>query len=379
MAEPNGGEATVDLSLNENQFETLPWAELVLRGLESLDFPRYHRVGLLKGRLQRYHGVGADEVFLQLGAEGALFAIASSAFLRSHAERGLVLADPSWHYYRELAERFGVVARTFRLRETGDAFEFPCEEIVRLAADARSAVILIDSPNNPAGCTLSDDEIRCIHAALSGDQILAIDETYFGFTERLDNRGEMIREMDGLLIIRSFSKYFGLAGMRIGYVLAGRGAREKLDLGDLFLGFDFLAERLACLALDNPDPFQRAARRMVRERESLAAFLGRFPCFVPHCTAANFVPLRIQAGCPCSARSYTEFAARRGVKLRLLPDGNGSELVRVTVGTEEQMERLKDVTARYVSASGCATPGRLETAREAGESREPTGTVAFAS
>jgi histidinol-phosphate aminotransferase len=371
MSEPTERPA-VDLSLNENQFGTLPWAELLARGLESRDFSRYHREGLLKKRLCAYHGVGADFVFPQLGAEGALLELAGSFFLRSRAGRGILVGDLSWHYYRDLARRFGLRTRTFRMLDRGEAYAFPCEEIERIAAETRPAVVLIDSPGNPAGCTLDDGQIRRIHGALDGDQILVIDETYAGFAGREDNRGDLVGELENLLVIRSFSKYYGLAAMRIGYMLAGQGARRKLELGDTLLGVDFLAERVACLALDHGERFREAARRMAEQREALADFLRGFGCFAPRRAAANFVPVRIRGGCPFSARSFAEFAADRGVRVRVLPGpprgaGWGEGLIRITVGTAEQMTRLKAVTGLYIAGTECASGAALELCRETAE------------
>ncbi|MGK7875092.1 MAG: histidinol-phosphate transaminase [Xenococcaceae cyanobacterium] len=338
----------VDLSLNENQYGVAYEVEQVLKNISINDISKYCKEPEFKTRLAELHGVCLANLYVTAGAEEALKTIFSSSYLQISELRGMLLSDISWPYYAELANKYFVPLLTFSLNNHLCEYRFNIDIIIEKIHFHNPSVILLDSPHNPVGSCLRDEEIMKIYSQMSSEQILVIDETYFEFAGQNDNRGQLVKQLDNLVIIRSFSKYYGLAGLRIGYMLIGSEARNKLNIHDNYLGFNIIADQVACTTLANRDFYAMAAQQMVDERESIFDFFNCLNHFIPYRSKANFLLVKIVDYASISAKSYVEFMVNHGIKLKLYSQGQLANSVRITIGTPKQMQRLKALTNQYI-------------------------------
>ncbi len=192
-------------------------------------------------------------------------------------------------------------------------------------------LVFLGSPNNPTGICISDRELVEMLDATSA--FILLDEAYCEFSGK--TAMGLLREHDNLIIVRSMSKFFCLAGLRIGYALSNPRIVEDLEKARLPFTINSLAESAAVGALRNLHYFRRIGMLIVSERirlseELLEIGLRPFP------SEANFIMVGLPEG--VDADRFTEGLASRGVIVRSLKGlaGLAGEFFRVTVGTREE-------------------------------------------
>lgn len=213
----------------------------------------------------------------------------------------------------------------------------------------RTRVVFLANPNNPTGTIFRRGQWERFLARVPEDVCVVLDEAYFEYVEDPEYPCglDYLDRHPGLIVTRTFSKIYGLAGLRIGY---GVGALEVMDgLARLRQPFNvnLLAQVAACAALDD-DAHVEASRQRVRagrRRWSQAcAALGLD--FVP--SHANFVLIRVGSG-----KAVTEALLQRGVIVRPMDAYGFSEHVRITFGTEAEDERTIAALEAVLATRGC--------------------------
>jgi histidinol-phosphate aminotransferase len=312
------------LDLNENAMGCSPRVLARLRSLTAEEVSRYPLREDGEQLVASFLGVGAEQVLLTNGMDDAL-ALLFSAYLGPGDE--LIFADPTFTMYLMLGQACG--AKVVRL-ESGEDLRLPVASFLG-SISPRTRVIAIANPNNPTGLAgPRADLLRIVEAAPNA--AVLIDEAYYDFLgETLV--GELGR-YPNLFVGRTFSKAYGLAGLRLG-VLAG--APEQIALIRRFCPpFNVNAAALACVeaALEDQE-FVRGyvahARRACRAIENLCRELGLH--YSP--SSANFVLVRIGEKLP----AFLDSMRRRGVVVRDMSANPGCEgCARITPAMDAEMD-----------------------------------------
>ena len=330
---------SIDLRLDMNE-STTGCSPRVLAKMRSLDaklLALYPNREAGEKLVANFLGVKPEEVLLTNGADEGIDLLCR-AYLDCDDE--LIVIVPAFPMYEIFAQTTG--AKVVRV-PAGDDFSFPVEKVLR-AIRARTRMIVITNPNNPTGAAVSREEIlRVLQAA--PDSAVLLDEAYFDFYgQTLMDRIGMI---PNLFIARTFSKAYGLAGVRLG-VLAG--AQEQMSvLRRMISPFNINAFAVECLAeaLADREFVEDYVKQVCSTREWLRSELEQmgFHCRPSYTNflLANFGKLR---------PGVLESMAERGVALRDRPDCDGC--IRISIGTQKEMERvvaaLKEIVAERSAA-----------------------------
>jgi histidinol-phosphate aminotransferase len=308
-------EGILDLSDNTNLYGVPPAALRVLRETSAGEATRYPspQSDDLRAALANYAGVTPERVSTGCGSDDVLDSIVRT--FASPGER-LAFCDPTFSMIPELARRNRLVPCPVRL-----AADFDIDDTALLAAGA--PLLYLCSPNNPTGTVASRERIERVLDGARG--IVVLDEAYaeFSGTSLLAETG---RRRD-LLVVRTLSKAFGLAGLRVGYAIGDpdRIARVEETRGPYKVGS--IAERAAAAALreDRSWVADRAAQTGL-DRERLIAALTAIG-LAPLPSAANFVLVPVPDAAACAARMRAA-----GVHVRAFPGLAGiGDAVRMTV------------------------------------------------
>lgn len=259
--EPSEGK----LDANENVLLPLSVLKaLAHRVVEELD-PRFYSVGEVRALvrdLARHLGVDAEHIVLGSGGDQLIDLLA-----RTFLEEGTaaVSITPTYSFYRIRSVLLGAQFREVPLRED---FSLDRDALLRAAQGAR--LLFLCSPNNPTGNQFSLSEIEDLVRAFPG--IIVVDEAYVEFAQ--ETALPLLERWPNVILLRTFSKAFGLAGMRLGYLLAhprlSRVFEEKIQYPYPVNAF---AVRLARLLLEAYDEVRAAIECVRREREWLRAEL----------------------------------------------------------------------------------------------------------
>ena len=338
------------LDRNENRYGPAPECLAALReiGPETLfnytrDFQKGYYSALSR-RLSEMHGVDEDRILLGYGCED-LLKQAIHHFVRS-GERCLI-PSASWWYYRSIADEVGGVTVEYPIVERPDSFDYDIGALLRIQRETPARVLLIASPNNPTGNVFPRGRLPEILDAFR-DAVVVFDEAYFGFAEEpAEEAAELARRHPNLLVLRTFSKLFGLAGARIGYGIAGTEMDDFRRFASRNLGYSRISERLALAALSNPDYYARVRKSMVADRRRILETLRMFPGVEAWASEANFLLARFP---PSQVAGVKAELDRRGLVLKFFTEPAFAHCARITLGTPDETTALVGALQEILSA-----------------------------
>ena len=321
--------AGLSLDLNESMAGCSPRVLARLRSLSAADLSLYPQREAGERLVANFLGIAPEQVLLTNGMDEAL-SLVFTTYLGPGDE--LLFADPTFVMYPVLGEALG--AQVVRL-QSGEDLALPIADFLARIS-SRTRVIAIANPNNPTGLAASRADLLKI-PELAPNAAVVIDEAYFEFCGATLTCRTMIPDLahhPNLFVARTFSKAYGLAGLRLGVLT---GAVDQIDyLRRLSLPFNVNSVALACLeeALADRAFVSEHVAQIKRGRERLAQSFDELGLrFWPSQT--NFVLVRIGV----KAKAFVESMQRRGVLVRDSSANPGCEgCVRITVGTPQQMD-----------------------------------------
>lgn len=315
------------LSSNENPYPPLPSVAARIAELAG-GVNRYPNMAghAITDRLAALHGVPAAQVVLGAGGVEIL-----SQLMRATAGAGdeIVFAWRSFEAYPLLAVAAG--ARPVQVPLTAaHGHDFAA---MRAAIGERTRLVIVCNPNNPTGTAVGAAELTAFVESVPADVVVLIDEAYVQFNRdaEVPDAVALGRRHPNVVVARTFSKAYGLAGLRIGYALAPEPVAVAMRKVAVPFGVTDLAQGAALASLDAEDELAVRVDDLVAERDRLAGALADLGWRIPP-SQANFFwfPLGERTG------EGTEVFARHGVVVRPF-DGEG---LRVCVGDAEANEAL---------------------------------------
>jgi histidinol-phosphate aminotransferase len=340
------------LDRNENNYGPAPACFDVLRssGMEQMswyskDFSRGVKSALSE-RLAKDYGVPESIVLLGYGGEDIL-----KQTVHCYLAKGDTIMIPthSWWYYKAIAAEKGGFTVEYPMLPGPDSFIYDVDGLLRLARQHGPRVVLISSPNNPTGNTMDPADLRRVLHELVGS-VVVLDEAYWGFGGDRVNVKELINDFPNLIIIRTFSKYFAMAGLRIGYAFIGRGLTQLSQFSARYLGYSRLNERAAIAALDSTAYYAGISARMIEDKEMLYREIDRIPGFKAYRSNANFILADIPSA---FKEALKEDLAKRGLIIKFFKNEPFLDYcVRITIGTREQNQALAGALAGFAAEKG---------------------------
>ncbi|HEY5855224.1 MAG TPA: aminotransferase class I/II-fold pyridoxal phosphate-dependent enzyme [Aldersonia sp.] len=307
-----------DLTLSENPYPPLP---SVRRELERVMGRANRYPEFLPQRLPRvianHVGVHPDQVVVGSGATGVAMQL-MHALLRPG--ESILFARPTFDGYPIMAKMLDVRAIAVDLDPEGRQDLW---SMVR-AIDSRTRVVVLCRPHNPTGTLVSANEVAAFLAAVPRRVTVVLDEAYVEFlagADVLDTVG-LVRRHANLLVLRTFSKAYGLAGLRIGYAFAGFELANRVRRWQVPFGMGAVAVAAVSASYAAESEVRDRVARITAERERLRAALLRAGVHVPR-SHANFLYL-----------DGPDIASRlrvAGISVKAYPDGSA----RIAVGDSE--------------------------------------------
>ena len=322
----------VKLNQNEN-----PWGvpEAVRaetpRRMEGRQWSRYPDFvpASLHEKLAAFAGWRADGV---VAGNGSNELIQATLMVTVGEGSRVLISEPTFALYRQVATVLGGEVLSVPLN---DALGFDVKALVETIERDEPDVVILCSPNNPTGCRVEEDELERLLKRTGG--IVVVDEAYFEFSGR--TVVPLLERHANLAVFRTFSKAMGLAGLRVGYLLAAPELAREVSKAVLPYNLNAFSQTAAEVAVELYEAELRpTVERIVAERERLFAELQNVKGLAPVRSCANFMVVRSAVE---PRRVYDELLGRFGVLIRdvssypMLKD-----YFRVSVGTPEENERL---------------------------------------
>lgn len=322
------------LSLNENPFAPLPAVHtaIVEATAAANRYPEF-----LPERLRRliatHVGVPDEQVIVAAGATGVMMQVLQT--VTSPGDR-IVFANPTFDGYPILAQMARLTPVTVPLDRHGH------QDLEAMAEEATHArVVVICRPHNPTGTVEAASQVQRFLNRVPSDVVVVVDEAYIEFVHpayRLDHR-ELVRRHANVIVVRTFSKAYGLAGMRTGYGICSPRSAQALWAMQLPFGSTFTSLAAVAASYAAEDQLQERIRFITAERAYLRARLRDLGVSSTD-SHANFVYL------PPSGKPWREAFEGTGLQVRSYSDGG----VRITVAGRPSTVAVLAAIGKLVAA-----------------------------
>jgi histidinol-phosphate aminotransferase len=341
-----GLERVVKLASNEGQFGPFPAAlEAIARGAPELN--RYPDGGAyrLRAALAEAHGVGFENVALAAGADAVVMYL-SLAVLDPGDE--VVCGWPSFPSYVLDAIKLGAEPKRVPLTD----YRYDVE---RLLAEIgpRTKIVYLCNPNNPTGTMIARAEVEAYFERVPAHVLTVLDEAYFEYVEEPeypDGIEESFKLGRRVLVLRTFSKIYGLAGLRVGYGVGDADVVEAIGKVRNAFEVNQTAQDAALASLGNDEEIRRRRRGTAAGRAQLEEACTGLGLTVAAPSVANFAYAEVGE----DARPVFEALLREGVIVRPLAPFGAPGAIRVTVGTSEENEFFAAALERVLESAKTA-------------------------
>ena len=333
--EQPAAERLIKLNTNENPY---PPAPAVRQALMEMDTDRLRKYpdpasNVLVQALAKRYGVEENQVFVGVGSDDVL-GMAFMTFFNS--AKPVLFPDITYSFYPVWADLFRIPYET---RSLDEEFRIRIEDYF-----TENGGIVIPNPNAPTGLLMSLDEVEQI-AAANPDSVVIIDEAYidFGGTSAVP----LIDRYDNLLVVQTFSKSRSLAGMRIGFALGQPELiRAMSDVKYAYNSYtmNLTAQIAGAKAVEEEAYFQETVKKIIRTREDAKLRLAELGFTFPD-SQANFIFASHKTK---PAKEIFQVLKEANIFVRYFPQERIDNYLRITVGTDEEMEQLFSFLKQYL-------------------------------
>ncbi len=324
-----GDKNFLNLQSNENLFIPSEFIkELTEKAIQNIDLRLYPKeiVSLLKEKLAKMNDIDEENVIIGNGAD-QLIELVLKVFGK---KTKMFIHKPTYSYYKVAAINHGLdVVEDEYVGETSLNFE----SIIKSSAK----LVFICNPNNPTGHVTPKDEIKKLLE--NKDVVVVLDETYAEISGVTNN--QLLKEYDNLIILRTFSKAYGLAGLRIGYALTNGILSDVLKRVQSPFPVSSFSSSVALAALDNKETFRKYWNEALRVREWFEKQLDEE--VIRSKSSSYFLTLSFNVS---SKVAFTELLKHGYITREIEPFGRFSNPLRINLAPKDLIEDLPKVINR---------------------------------
>lgn len=327
-------EQIVKLDANENPYGPPPAVRAALASLENAHIYPDSSSRFLRAALARYHNVPQDNLLAGAGADELI-----DLLLRLLVDPGDVVLNcpPTFGMYAFDADLNA--ARVVAVPRRPD-FSLDIEAIEIAAREFQPKLLFLASPNNPDGSLLPEDQVeRLLRLPL----VVVLDEAYMEFAPPGASLIHRAPRLSNLVVLRTFSKWAGLAGLRVGYGVFPSALVPHLWKIKQPYAVSAAASAGALAALQHAEGLLQTGERIIAERERLASLLAGIPWLHPYPSQANFILCRV-SGRPAS--KVRQQLASQGILVRYFNKPGLQDHIRISVGKPEHSDALMQALRR---------------------------------
>ena len=319
----------IKLDANENPFGPSPRVQEALANLAHINIYPDPESGQLREMLADYIGVPAEQILCGAGADELIEII-----LQLFIEPGDVIINtpPTFAMYGfDALLYYGKVIDVWRQ----DDFSLDVAAIEEAALKHDAKLIFLCSPNNPSGNLIAAESIQRL---LKLPCAIVVDEAYIEFSNQ-DSLAAQAADTPNLIVLRTMSKWAGLAGLRVGYGVFPLELMPQLWKIKQPYNLNLAADAAAQASLQDVDYLLERVRQLTAQRRRMERAFAELPRLSPYPSESNFVLNRVRG---MSAPDFRDAMARAGIIVRYYSQPRLDDHIRISAGTPEQVDRLLD-------------------------------------
>lgn len=339
-----GISGVIKMASNENCFGPSPKAveAMQVAVASAHDYPDASAF-YLKAALSEHLGMPANQIIMGNGGDELIDLIVRACV---RPDETLLYANPSFISYKMRGQQAGVGIREVPLKDQ----RYDLAAMAK-AVDSTTKLVFIANPNNPTGTYVTAAELDAFLKAVPKDLIVVLDEAYLEYVRAKDfpRSLDVVKSRPRTLVLRTFSKAYGLAGVRVGYAVGDAELIGFLERGRPPFNVNALGQVAAVAALADKAHVQRSVdnntQEMARIVPQLEAITSQGKPLVVTESQANFIMIDVHTSGP----KTFEALLKQGIIVRPLANYGLTTQVRITLGTPEQNDRMVAAMRKVVS------------------------------
>nr|WP_288828086.1 histidinol-phosphate transaminase [uncultured Clostridium sp.] len=331
------GEHLVKLNTNENPYPPSPF---VKKAMDEMDYDKFRKYpdpasAVLTKALCEYYRMEEDEIFVGVGSDDV---IAMSFLTFFNSQKPVLFPEVSYSFYKVWAELFRIPYETPALDEN---FLIHTEDYYR-----ENGGIIFPNPNAPTGVFMPLSEVEDI-IAHNQDSVVIVDEAYIDFGG--ESAAGLIKKYENLLVVQTFSKSRSMAGMRIGYAMGNKDLIRALN--DVKYSYNSYtmnmpSQILGAEAVKDDSYFKETIEKIITTREKAKKRLSELGFTFPD-SMANFI---FASHREKKAEDIYLALREKQIFVRYFKQPGLDNHLRITIGTDEEMEKLYDFLEKFLSS-----------------------------
>jgi histidinol-phosphate aminotransferase len=213
-----------------------------------------------------------ERIFLEEAIIGIIHRVFDNTL---NPDSEVLLPELSYPYYFKVAKNNGTKIRTFSFN--GDNTYYDIDDLVSKLQSKPKIAVIVD-PESPMGFSTKNDDLEKVLSSSSPETLIVLDQAHEGFREKnVKDVSSLVRKFPNLLIARDFSKFYGLAGLRVGYALCGEKVKSLIDFNEHYLGFSSIAQSLAIASLNSEEHYKANAAMIREEKKRFNHIISKLP------------------------------------------------------------------------------------------------------
>ncbi len=330
------------LHLNENTFGPSPRCLEVLKTIQLRDLYEYDMSSddFLIKEISRKYSVPEDDIYIHNGSAEIIKSVFSIVL-----EKGdnVLVSNPGWSYYSSLAKEKFCQVIEYTIKKDDYNYYFDTRDLLTKIKKYHPKLIVITSPNNPTGCKIDHVYLeKIIHD--NPDSLILLDEAYSDFTEEDIDVRRLVESYSNIIISRTFSKFYGLADIRIGYAFCNFKIKRVWGLDLPLFRESIIARKMAAEALRDKDYYEEMKRKFIKIKRFFMDELNTIPRIRAFESHSNFIPVRIDN---VDMQGLKDYLFENGIMIRLFSD-HGEVLARISIADENTMAHTVKLIKEYM-------------------------------
>ncbi|MDO4623084.1 MAG: histidinol-phosphate transaminase [Eubacteriales bacterium] len=334
-----GIDTIVKLAGNESRLGCSPKVkEALLANMDEIAFYPDLNLTILREKLQEIHHVDADQLVFGNGSFEIIQMLAL-AYLEEGDET--IIADPTFNWYGNVTVQMGAVPVYVPLRDFYNDLEG-----MKNAVTDKTKIIWICNPNNPTGTLHSREEIEAFIREVPDHVLIVVDEAYIDFAENYGDSADLTLKYENVVILRTFSKLYGLASLRLGYGIAAPAVISNINKVRNPINVNMAAYVAAIASLEDEEFKNSVIKRIQASREYYYREFDKLGLFYVK-ASGNFIFVRTGLN-----GKYVEAEfLKRGYMIRSGTDYGWDDYIRISIGTEEENQRVIEILTEILNSS----------------------------
>ena len=331
------------LHVNENLFKPSPKVMEVLHNATYEDVYLYDltREDELAVEISKREEISTDHILIHSGSSDVIKTVMSLVLNKGDT---VLISAPSWNYYKSIVELKMAKAEYYDVVPGKNSYEFDVSGLISKARTVSPRIIIITTPHNPTGAVISASDLETIIKE-NPSSLVIVDEAYLGFSEQKFDVRHLLAAYSNVVFSRTFSKLYGLAGIRVGYGLCAPMAKQVFRLDVNPFRVNNISRKMAVAALRDEKYYKGLLKDITESRNFFITEMNSIPGVKAFDSAANFVFIHFSEN--TDVQALKDYLAQNGYLVRLWTEGSRLAM-RVTLDRKETMEKVAALMKEFL-------------------------------